>query len=88
MTSEKQELQLAEYRLRNIVQGNRQQMREVLQSAEDAFINNMQANVTHHRYLLDVAIEKRDVKMAAHHQVMADTYQAILNNYTLASNTV
>lgn len=81
-------LQLIEDSLKIAFEGKRERMREVLQSAEDSFISNMQAHIIHHKYLLESALEQNDIKRIAYHQIMIETFQSILINYTRASKTI
>jgi hypothetical protein len=46
----------------------------------------MEGHVEYHRYLVEESREKGDLAMAIHHQVMMETYQSILKNYSMSGS--
>ena len=52
----------------------------VLQLLEQNYRNFLEAQITHHRYLMEMAEESKDAQRYSYHKVMFETYQATLVN--------
>jgi hypothetical protein len=69
-----------------VIEEKKKQVDLIIQSSEESFRRNIEANVTYHRFMLEVAVDQRQPRSTAHHQVMLEVYESILRNMRIAAN--
>jgi hypothetical protein len=52
--------------------------KELIMTIKERFQRSMQANIEHHKFMMNSANENDDQKTADRHKLMADVYQALL----------
>ena len=60
------------------------QTRDILKEIERNTRISFEGHVTHHKYLMDAAKQRGDIATAIHHQVVMETYQSILKNFSMS----
>jgi hypothetical protein len=53
--------------------------RELIKTIREKFERSMQANIDHHKFMMNSTKENGDQGKADRHRLMADVYQALLN---------
>jgi hypothetical protein len=53
--------------------------KELIKTIRGRFERSIQANIDHHKFMMNNAKENRDQKTADRQRLMADVYQALLN---------
>jgi hypothetical protein len=61
-------------------------VREALREIEANYRTTTEAHITYHRELMQHAKDHGDIATAIHHQVMMETYQSILKNYSMSNS--
>jgi predicted transcriptional regulator len=73
-------------RISKAIDLKKKQTKDVLQEIEANFRKSVEGHVEYHRYLVQQSKEKGDIATAIHHQVMMETYQSILKNYSMSGS--
>ena len=73
-------------RISKAIDLRKKQTKDVLQEIEANFRKSIEGHVEYHRYLVQQSKEKGDIATAIHHQVMMETYQSILKNYSMSGS--
>lgn len=73
-------------RISKAIDLRKKQTKDVLQEIETNFRKSIEGHVEYHRYLVEQSKEKGDIATAIHHQVMMETYQSILKNYSMSGS--
>jgi predicted transcriptional regulator len=73
-------------RISKAIDLKKNQTKGVLQEIEANFRKSIEGHVEYHRYLVQQSKEKGDIATAIHHQVMMETYQSILKNYSMSGS--
>lgn len=61
-------------------------VREALKEVEKNTRISFQAHIDFHKFLMEEAKAKGDIASAVHHQVLMETYQGILKNFSLSNS--
>lgn len=48
--------------------------------------DNYQAHITYHKFLLQSAKDHGDIAAATHHQVMIETFEGLLKNFSMSGS--
>lgn len=68
------------------IDAKRHQMREALREIESNARKSYEAHITYHKLMKEAAKEQGDIQGAVRHQVMTETYEAILRNFTMSGS--
>ena len=68
------------------IDAKKHQMREALKEIEGNTRKNYEAHIAYHKYMMEAAKEQGDIQGAVRHQVMTETYEAILRNFTMSGS--
>ncbi|AFU60249.1 MAG: hypothetical protein QXX64_06350 [Nitrososphaera sp.] len=68
------------------IDANRYQVREALKEIERNTRAFYLTNTEYHRRMMEEAKTKGDIATAIHHQVLMETYQGILKNFSLSES--
>ena len=82
MTSE----EILDERINKAIDAKKHLVREALKEIESNFRNSMEGHITYHKYLMKEAREHGELAAAIRHQVMIETYESILRNYSLSNS--
>lgn len=77
---------ILEDRINKAIDAKRHQVRDALIEIEANFRKSIEGHITYHKYLMEQAKEHGDLAAAIRHQVMIETYEAILRNYSLSGS--
>jgi hypothetical protein len=75
-----------EDRVGKAINAQKARVRETLREIEINYQTSTEAHIEYHRYLMGQAKAKGDLARAIHHQVMMETYQSILKNYSMSNS--
>ncbi|GEM_PF-2507501 len=68
------------------IDAKKYQTREALKEVEKNTRMTFLAHVDYHKFLMEEAKKRADIPSAIHHQVMMETYEAILKNYSMSGS--
>jgi erythromycin esterase-like protein len=68
------------------IDAKKHQMNEALREIEGNTRKNYEAHVTYHKLMAEAAREHGDFQGAMRHQVMIETYESILRNFTMSGS--
>jgi hypothetical protein len=57
---------------------------QMLKIIEDNYTRYLESNITHHRYLLEIAEKEGDLQRTMHHRVLLETFETMLANHRLS----
>jgi hypothetical protein len=78
--------ELVNDRIEQAIDAKKHQMRGVLKEVERNTQISFQGHIDYHKYLMQQAMEKGDIASAMHHKILMETYQSILNNFSLSDS--
>jgi hypothetical protein len=73
-------------RIEQAIDAKKHQMREVLKEVEKNTQTSFQGHIDYHKYLMQEAMQKGDIAAAMHHRVLMETYQSLLNNFSMSNS--
>lgn len=68
------------------IDAKKHQMNEALREIEGNTRKNYEAHITYHKLMAEAAREQSDFQVAMRHQVMIETYESILRNFTMSGS--
>jgi len=75
-----------EDRVGKAIDAQKYRVREALKEVERNTRISYQSHIDYHKHLLREAKAHGEVANAMHHQIMVETYQSILKNYTMSNS--
>ena len=72
-------------RISRAIDAKTHQVNETLKEVEKNFRTSIEGHVTYHRLMMETSKQNGDISGAIRHQVLLETYEGILRNYTLSS---
>lgn len=73
-------------RIDKAIDSKQHQIREVLKEVERNTRSSYQGHMDYHKFLMEEARKKGDVALAIHHQVLMETYEGILKNFSMSNS--
>lgn len=73
-------------RFARAIEEKKKQVDLIIRDSNESFRRNIEANITYHRFMLEAAIDQRQPRNTAHHQIMLEVYESILRNMHLVAN--
>lgn len=73
-------------RIEQAIDAKKHQMRDVLKEVEKNFQTSIQGHIDYHTFLLAESKKKGDIASAVRHQVLIETYEGILRNYSMSNS--
>lgn len=70
----------------SLIDARNQQTREALKEIEKTFRSGIESHIAYHKLLMESARERGDLPAAMRCQVMIETYESILKNYSLSKS--
>lgn len=61
-----------------------EQTDQMLKIIEENYAHYLQSNITHHRYLLELAEKENGLQLIMHHRVLLETFETMLANHRLS----
>lgn len=68
----------------SIIETSRALTDKVLETVEENYARYLESNITHHKYLLEIAEKEGDLHRTAHHRVLLETFETMLENHKLS----
>jgi intergrase/recombinase len=75
-----------EDRVGKAIDAQKLRVRDALKEIEANYRTSTEAHITYHKHLMEHARAHGDLATAIHHQVMVETYQSILKNYSMSNS--
>jgi hypothetical protein len=75
-----------ESKVSQAIDAKKYQVKEALKSVEQMTRDNYQAHITYHKFLLQSAKDHGDIAAATHHQVMIETFEGLLKNFSMSGS--
>jgi hypothetical protein len=75
-----------ESKVSQAIDAKKYQVRQALKHVEDITRKNYEGQITYHKYLKESALEHGDLAAATHHQVMIETFESILRNFSMSGS--
>jgi hypothetical protein len=69
--------------MNRVIENSKANTDRIIESLNDNYGRFLQASITHHSYLKEVAEQHGDLAALMHHQVMLETYQSMLDGYRI-----
>jgi hypothetical protein len=73
-------------RVERAIDASRYRVREALKIVESTTKISFQGHIDYHKYLMEEARRIGDIATAMRHQVLMETYQSILKNFSLSNS--
>jgi hypothetical protein len=74
-------LTVIDQRVHDAIEAVKGDTQRVLNIVEQNYRNYLEANITYHQYLMKLSAEEnKNLQQYAHHKVMLETYQVMLDN--------
>jgi hypothetical protein len=73
-------------RTNKAIDSKRYQVRNRLMEIEANIRKSIEGHITYHKYLMQEAKNVGDMAQAMHHQVMMETYESVLKNYSMSNS--
>jgi hypothetical protein len=77
--------ELFDDRISRAIDAKTHQVNETLKEVEKNFRTSIEGHVTYHKLMMETSRQNGDIPGAIRHQVLLETYEGILKNYTLSS---
>ena len=77
---------LMDENMERAIGAKRQQTRKVLKEVERNFQITIRAHIDYHKFLMKESEERNDLSVMTHHRILMETYEGILNNYSMSNS--
>lgn len=78
--------ELFDKKINQAIDAKKHEMRGALKEIEHNTRKNYEAHITYHKLMAEAAREQGDIQGAMRHQVMIETYEAILRSFTMSGS--